>query len=190
MMVCWDREHNDVVLPPAMRVPVTNLGMGAGLCGTLPDGGVRCEPWLDEEWRPEFADYHPQDSVYTDVAMGSTYSRFGLAANGEIHVWQNVVTVPTGEFQLIENDPSGGNVLCALGVAGDVKCWNSIYDETRWEGDIPAGTYTDISVGGYSGNTVDFAYHACGLRSDATIACWGDNGQGQLNVPGGSDPAP
>ena len=28
-------------------------------------------------------------------------------------------------------------------------------------------------------------YHSCGVRSDGTVACWGDNSSGQASPPGG-----
>ncbi|MCY4665195.1 MAG: RCC1 domain-containing protein [Acidimicrobiaceae bacterium] len=42
--------------------------------------------------------------------------------------------------------------------------------------DAPQGQFTAISVG-YA--------HACALRTDRTAACWGDNTDGQLEVPDG-----
>jgi hypothetical protein len=41
----------------------------------------------------------------------------------------------------------------------------------------PGGTFRQVSVGGN---------HACGLKSNGTIACWGDNSSGQLNAPSGA----
>ncbi len=39
-----------------------------------------------------------------------------------------------------------------------------------------AGTFASVSAG---------AYHTCGVRTDGTIACWGDNDYGQAAPPGG-----
>jgi alpha-tubulin suppressor-like RCC1 family protein len=41
----------------------------------------------------------------------------------------------------------------------------------------PAGTFTSVRVG---------PSHACALRTDGTLACWGDNTQGQSTPPAGT----
>jgi hypothetical protein len=40
----------------------------------------------------------------------------------------------------------------------------------------PAGTFSQVDAG---------EYHSCGLRTDGTLACWGDNSIGQTNTPTG-----
>ena len=40
----------------------------------------------------------------------------------------------------------------------------------------PAVPFTDVAVG---------ESHACALRADGRVACWGDNGRGQAEAPGG-----
>ena len=40
-----------------------------------------------------------------------------------------------------------------------------------------AGTFSVISAG---------CYHACGVRTDLTLACWGNNYSGQATPPAGS----
>ena len=42
----------------------------------------------------------------------------------------------------------------------------------------PAGAFTQVSAGDY--------YHTCGLKSDGTVACWGDNTYGQSTPPAGA----
>ena len=41
----------------------------------------------------------------------------------------------------------------------------------------PAGTFTQVSAG---------MYHTCGVRTDGTLACWGNNNSGQATPPGGT----
>ena len=38
----------------------------------------------------------------------------------------------------------------------------------------PAGTFTQVAGG---------ASHTCGLKTDGTLACWGDNSSGQSTAP-------
>ena len=40
----------------------------------------------------------------------------------------------------------------------------------------PAGTFTQVSAGDY---------HTCGVQTDGTLACWGDNGYGQADTARG-----
>ena len=56
---------------------------------------------------------------------------------------------------------------------------------SNWGQAIPAGvaplatgeaTFTAVSSGGF---------HTCGLRSDGSVACWGDNRYGQATAPAG-----
>jgi hypothetical protein len=61
----------------------------------------------------------------------------------------------------------GSKISCALFVSGGVVCGGLT---------PPAGTFTQPAVG-YT--------HACGLRPDRTIECWGDDEKGQATAPPG-----
>jgi alpha-tubulin suppressor-like RCC1 family protein len=39
---------------------------------------------------------------------------------------------------------------------------------------VPAGTYARVAVG---------SSHVCAVRTDGSLACWGDNTYGQLASP-------
>jgi hypothetical protein len=39
---------------------------------------------------------------------------------------------------------------------------------------LPSGTFSQVDGG---------EYHTCGVKPDGSIACWGNNGQGQTSVP-------
>ena len=60
---------------------------------------------------------------------------------------------------------------CAVTTAGTIVCWFSPELEM---GTPPTGTFTQVSVG---------HGHACGLRTDKTIACWGTNRYGESDSP-------
>ena len=65
----------------------------------------------------------------------------------------------------IKSISSGDAGVCVLRNDGVVSCWGDD-DLSRSLAQVPAGLYTQVSVG---------AYHACGIRQDGTAACWGDD---------------
>ncbi len=84
--------------------------------------------------------------------------------------------------------------VCAISIDGTIVCWNldtsdpADCDQQRFPAtcaqllrrgavlDAPRGQFTAVSVG--SG-------HACAIKADRTAVCWGDNTDGQLEVPDG-----
>ena len=43
--------------------------------------------------------------------------------------------------------------------------------------DAPSGPFTSVTAGGL---------HSCGIRTDNTVTCWGNNGAGQADAPSGA----
>ncbi|HCP61715.1 MAG TPA: hypothetical protein DIU14_04485, partial [Actinobacteria bacterium] len=41
----------------------------------------------------------------------------------------------------------------------------------------PSGSFSSVSAG---------RYHTCGVKTDGTVACWGDDTSGQATPPSGS----
>jgi len=102
--------------------------------------------------------------------------------------WRPVLTVAAyGQFLQAIATPEGlnggGNSMCAVVQARLVKCSGQ-----NDQGQLGHGTTTSTPDGSWVvvqglGNVaqVDQAGdHACALRLDHTVACWGANGQGQL----------
>ena len=54
--------------------------------------------------------------------------------------------------------------------------WRKEYNEYG-QNNVPDGTYIDVSTG-YD--------HICGLKTDKTVTCWGDNSYGHFSVPLGT----
>lgn len=68
-----------------------------------------------------------------------------------------------------------GNVhACALDFDGNISCEAVLFARRLLPVDETTG-FRDIVAG---------ASHTCGIRQDETVVCWGDNGFGQLDVPG------
>lgn len=61
---------------------------------------------------------------------------------------------------------------CALDSQSEIRCWGVTSAASP-----PAGTFTQIEGGDD---------HGCGVRSDGTVACWGENDDGQTTAPAGT----
>lgn len=87
---------------------------------------------------------------------------------------------------------AGGNHTCALREDGTVACWGYNGTGQLGEGATGAHSATPVAVVGLSG--VDAvgvgAEHSCARRTDGTVACWGNNLEGQLGTGATSGPNP
>ena len=68
-------------------------------------------------------------------------------------------------LDLVEAGRPVAEIADQLGVTGQ-----TIYD-------APTGSFKAVSAG---------SHHSCGLRTDGTIACWGENTWGQVDAPAGT----
>lgn len=95
---------------------------------------------------------------------------------------------PSSSFTSIDMGSFGG---CGLKSDGSVWCWGygqlgQLGNNAEISQSVPVqvednnmGSVASIAVGDY---------HACGLKTDGTVWCWGDNGDGQLgNSAAGSE---
>jgi alpha-tubulin suppressor-like RCC1 family protein len=82
---------------------------------------------------------------------------------------------------------AGDNHSCSLGVDGRVLCWG-LNDKGQMGHNSVGGTSgpTDpvcqIGCGSYQNSYIAISAggrHSCGVRSDGTVWCWGDNAEGQ-----------
>jgi len=92
-----------------------------------------------------------------------------------------------GYLTNISQVAAGGYHTCALKTNGAVYCWgNNSFGQLSDNTDI--NRYTPVQVKGVDGEgyLTDITqisaggYHACVLKTDGTIYCWGDNDYGQL----------
>jgi len=143
------------------------------------------------------------------VAVGKDHS-CALLASGSVQCWGSnatgqlgvgsgttsssvPVTVPSlsGVVSLV----AGTGFTCARKSDGTVRCWG-----LNGSGQLGDGTFTNprfspVSVIGLNDATriVAGATHACAVRGNGAMACWGNNNQGQLgtgNLTGSTSPTP
>ena len=95
---------------------------------------------------------------------------------------------PTGSFTSIS---AGDDYTCAVKADGLVQCWgNNAFGKAS----PPSGPFVSVSAG--KGNscwnlakgttlssTCAGSIHSCGVRTDGTVACWGDNRLSQSSPP-------
>jgi alpha-tubulin suppressor-like RCC1 family protein len=77
---------------------------------------------------------------------------------------------------------AGGVFSCALLSGGGVKCWGSNTFSQLGNGTVNVGGITPVTVAGVSTATAITAggFHACALRANQTVWCWGANQVGQV----------
>ncbi len=120
----------------------------------------------------------PAGSDFVDIAAGVFHS-IALRTDGSVVDWGcyeppsgglEPVPQPDGSFVCIDAIRSGnGGVLSD----GSLAVWG--YDWST----VPAGNdFVDIDLGGI---------HSLALRSDGSVAAWGNNGYGACDVPLGND---
>ena len=82
-----------------------------------------------------------------------------------------VVPEPLDSLEGTYTSISGGSgMLCAVSEAGSVRCGGFEAVDPPPE----AGPFTKVAAG---------QVHACGIRTDQTMACWGHNYEPPTSIP-------
>ena len=111
-----------------------------------------------------------------------------LRTDGTIACWgaDDLLEVPAGAYTAVA---AGFAHACAIGADGAIACWgNNEWNDwfgPRVRGSQRLGGQTDAPAGAYTAVAAGHA-HSCALRTDATIACWGNNDNGQTEAPAGA----
>ncbi|MBS1960685.1 MAG: choice-of-anchor D domain-containing protein [Bdellovibrionales bacterium] len=83
---------------------------------------------------------------------------------------------------------TGTDFACALRTGGTVKCWGSNTYGQLGDGTNNSAAFPGVTVSGLSGilaiGTGTGSQHACAVRSDNTVVCWGRGDSGQLGNGG------
>jgi hypothetical protein len=117
-------------------------------------------------WNQPDLDSDPPTGTFGAITMG-TNQLCGLDGSGLAHCFgndqNNVQNEPSTPFSALGMSAAGA---CGALVSGGIGCWNPGLGYTP----AATGAFTALGMGNH---------HTCAIRSDRTLACWG-----QVGVPG------
>jgi alpha-tubulin suppressor-like RCC1 family protein len=164
-LACWGTNASGESTPPAGTFQAVSAGQGFS-CALGTGGSLAC-------WGDSYAGRaDPPDGTFASVSAGGSHA-CAMRTDGLVVCWgydaHGEATVPGGTFKSIAS--SAGDKTCALSLGGRLSCWLRPGNTPP-----PAGQFTSVSAGLGNG---------CALRTDGTIACWGNDGWGQSSPPPG-----
>ena len=183
---CWGDNRSGQTDTRARFSPFITVSAGrTHTCGIRESGEMRC--WGANQYG---ASVHPQGREFTAVSANRFYTCGLLRDSGEIECFGQIPNSPmhippAGSFSAVAvgGDAYACGIAETLGTvapdtspSGEIECWGANYYVNT---NTPAGSdFTAVSAG---------FKHACGLRENGTIECWGDIDQdwGQTNAPAG-----
>ncbi len=186
-VICWDI-RSDFSPFGAEQIVEISAG-GSRLCGLRSDGSALC-------WG--FGGAAPEGERF--VAISTAFAHIcGLHSDGSVLCWGSDIASQLsppedGPFSAIA---AGSLHTCALRSDGSAVCWG--YDFERlvegWKGPIGEPIRAEVARmlsvprvplpegGRFTAITAGYA-HACGLRQDGGVSCWGYNHHGQASPLG------
>ena len=178
---------------------VTNLGkgycwgssfsgqLGTGLSGYQPSGSSQLSSVPVEV---------SGNRTWTSLTAGG-YFTCGIAA-GTAYCWganeagqlgdgttaERVTPVAVGGGLTFKSLATGGSHVCGLTTNSTTYCWGNNYQGQLGTGSIGSAEPQTAPAAVYRGSSwtslVAGRNHTCGLKTNGTAQCWGDNGNGQL----------
>ena len=120
-----------------------------------------------------FGRAHPPAGTFVDLSAGAFHT-CGVRTGGELLCWgADYIAIPGGRFVRVDTWESGVvRNMCAVAVDASAVCTSkNVLDPERsnefGQADAPEGDFVDVSVA---------ERFSCGLRTDGSAQCWGDNG--------------
>ena len=181
--VCWGANAHWRATPPPGRF-VSVSAAGGFACGLRPSGEAVC--WGDERdlagrCSQAFATLDrgglcrsddpagrvsPPGGAFASVVAAESFA-CGLRGGGAVECWRHDgrALPPALGGSFVEISAHGG-YLCGLRADGRVDCRDGGVvgrDPAWWARFAPAGKFSAVAAS---------RHHACGIRSDATLACW------------------
>ena len=127
---------------------------------------------------PGYGRADPPEGTFVDLSA-SAFRTCGVRTSGEIECWgDDYGEPPAGRFVKVDIwEYNGAGNACAVAVDSSVQCWSTYrsglnlkshgHDNDFGQDHAPAG-------GGFVDVTVAERF-SCGLRTDGSAVCWGDN---------------
>ena len=191
VVVCWNLRYE--YLPFETEQVVEISAGGAHVCGLRSDGSVLCESLIGPA---------PPGERFVAISMAFAHG-CGLHSDGSILCWgidyYGQMSPPEdGPFSAVA---AGAYHTCALRSDGTAVCWGYDFEGwvEQWSG--PAGPSKEILDEKERLESIPLSpppegerftaiaagtLHACGLREDGGVSCWGSNEHGQASPPGDS----
>ena len=144
---------------------------GLHTCGLRSNGSVAC--W---GWNVYGQATAPAGETFTAVSSGMTFTRAGCGPTARWPAGAGIMSTARPRRRPGRPSPPSAAVRRTPAGCGPMARWPAGANEYG-QATAPAGeTFTAISSGGL---------HTCGLRSNGSVACWGNNEYGQATAPAG-----
>jgi alpha-tubulin suppressor-like RCC1 family protein len=165
-IACWGANDSNMDVVPAGVTFTRVVGLQQNFCGITDAGTLLC-------WGSGLTGVTNEPAgQYRDLWGGYSHA-CAIRNDGQSVCWgfsQGVTTVPAGALQNQAMVVPGSSHACALSNAGVVTCWG----QNNGGSTIPnAGTYAFID---------SFNRGTCGIRTNGSVACWGDAGYAEGGI--------
>lgn len=139
-----------------------------GICAVRESGEVEC-------WSFHTLENPPTTGV--EVSLGGLEPGYTCVRNTDGSVacgGYETADPPSGSYQSVAVSDIHDGSACVVRMDGGIECWEVTPGEGLGDVSPPSGNFTSITIG---------TRHACALRDDDTVVCWGSNESGESQPP-------
>lgn len=157
---CWGMSWGDA---PGGKWKDVSVGYQHSCSLAYEDGEIHC--W-GTNYQIELEDIY---GSYASVSAGNTHVCV-IEESERARCWGMSEAPPAGVF--FRDISSGDGYTCGItSEESRLRCWGK---QIQARTDYPEGVYKAVSAGGE---------HACAIKLDGGLECWGRNQEGQIDVP-------